>query len=258
MSIVNYQSTLFVGSAKEGKLKCDPDGYYDICIGAFDEYNSGNAFYDFNSAKAHFDHSHELMRRVANGALYGERGHPVPVPGMSKAEWITRILQLDLRNTSHHLRELTLDDSQGITNKNGGRVVQTFARIKPTMDQLGMSLDNPHENTAFSIRSLTEDVFDPIRGCMVKLMKKIVTWDWVVEPGMSTATKHNTPSLESLIDSSFTERDLNEAIIYVRDRFCSMESSDLVNVLSALKSTGKMMPDNTLRLGKLPPSAHWK
>jgi hypothetical protein len=56
-------------------------------------------------------------------------------------------------------------------------------------------MDNKMENTCFSVRSFTDDY---VSGGMVKkVVKEVITWDLVNEPGISVATKYNAPTLES-------------------------------------------------------------
>lgn len=234
MSVV-YESTLLISTGKKGVLRCDADGYYDVTLGAFNTYNSSGAFYDAPSAKAFFDEGHDFMRRIKAGALYGECGHPVPVPGMSKTEWLVRILTIDPRNTSHHIKSLEIDETS-FKNKDGSPMVAVMGRVKPMIEKLAASLENPHENTAFSIRSITNDAFCPRRGCMVKHMKKPVTYDYVIEPGIAIATKYNTPSLESLgTNAVFTDGDIDRAIDLTRKTFSGMESDSLVQTLESLR-----------------------
>lgn len=234
MSTVQYQPTILVGLNKKGILKCDPDGYYDMLVGAFDAFNSSGAYYTMSSAKEQFDSSHDFQRRIKSGALYGERGHPVYNDSYSREAWLRRVMTLDQANHSHHIREVHLDYGT-FKNKDGSPMVAVYARIKPVIDQLAASLENPHENTAFSIRSITEDHICPRTGTLIKEMRYIVTYDWVVEPGIHIATKYHNPALESFDSSSWTNDDITRAIADARKIYSGFEDNGLVDSMEMIR-----------------------
>lgn len=236
MGTMTYQSTALVGTNLKGAVKADPDGYYELVVGAFDTKNSAGDWYDFHSAKAHFDGASDFVRRVQSGALYGEAGHPVMTPGMSKNDWILRILTIDPKNISHHIKDLTLDDTR-FKNPDGTPMVAVYARIKPMIEKLALSLENPHDNTAFSIRCLTMNHFDPARGCTTRSLSKPVTYDWVPEPGIAIATKYNAPGLEALSLTGISPADIENALAYARERYLagSMESAEIITSLEQLR-----------------------
>ncbi len=264
MSILTYQPTVLQGTTKVGKLRCDPDGYYDVILGGFDTYNSANAFYTWSSAKSHFDQSSHFMRRVQSAALYGEYGHPVPVPNMDKQAWLMRVLTIDPDRKSHHIRELTIDD-ETFKNKNGGQMITIFGRVKPSgprAQALGDSLDNEHENTAFSIRSITDDFIDPRSGLVIKNMRQIVTYDYVDEPGIKEATKYNHPALENHAltgESVFNRATVLAAWRKAKEYESSgFESSGIVASLeSLLDLPSKELKSQLIGKAKLPKSAGW-
>lgn len=259
MANFSYQPTILQGTTKKGKLRCDPDGYYDVIVGGFDTYNSAGAYYTFQSAKSHFDSSSHFQRRIAGGKLFGEAGHPKPLPGMSKQEWMIRVLTVDEKNISHHIKELHIDDSV-FKNKDGRPMVTVFARLKPAglfAESLGSLLDNESVDVAFSIRSITVDHVNPYNGVLTKEMREIVTYDWVVEPGIAQATKYHNPALEQLGLHTFTKAHLESAISKARDMFCGMEADDIVERLERLKFESEL-PRGIVGAAKLPRSAHWK
>lgn len=261
MSNVVYSNTALIGTTKVGRLNCDASGYYDVVLGAFNAANSQGAWYDIASARSHLDNNMEFMRRINSGAMYGENGHPVPVPGMTKQEWLIRIMTIDQTNRSHHIREITLSET-AFKNPDGSPMLTVFGRVKPSgpyADVLAASLENEHENTAFSLRSITNDRYDPYRGRMVKIMRKPVTWDYVIEPGMSIATKYNTPSLESISVDSFTEEHIDLAMKRAQELFSGMEAASIVEDLRNLKDDQRVaLAGQVLSAAKLPRSAFWK
>ena len=88
----------------------------------------------------------------------------------------------------------------------------------------------------FSIRSFTEDKI--IAGRKTKMLKKIVTWDTVNEPGISQACKMNTspiPSLEALGLSREHEADLEMSF------FTDSLKSEIVQARTVAEAAGASM-----------------
>lgn len=256
MAQATYSCTMLAGTGKKGVLKQDGNGYYDCLLGAFDYYNSAGHFYDFDSARFLFEDSSNLMRRISHGNLHGECGHPRMQPGMSMPQFIHRVLDVFEPNISHHIREVWIDDTQ-MKDKAGNKIVSVRGWVKPAGPRgpaLKEALDNNAENVCFSVRSLTDDVED-MRGQRIKHMKELVTWDWVMEPGINIANKFMHPSLESLMpDVVFTESHLREVSAMQQRSGVSMESGGLsANALmEALHWTSRT--DSKL---VVPPSARW-
>ena len=228
MTVLSYKSDFLETSGKQGKLQQDPDGYYDFQAGAFDAYNSAGAFYPLGPAQQFFEDASDFQRRIKSGRLYGEMDHPIMLPGMSREQFLMRIMRIEHKFTSHHIREAYLTNEEGFKNKDGQVMTMTHLRLKPTNERLGISLDNPHENTAMSIRSITIDRFDPRRGCMMKNMKMPVTWDWIPEPGIAEAGKYDHPGLESL----------NPNLTLNQDVAFEFTHQDVVNTQKFLSKTG--------------------
>ncbi len=77
---------------------------------------------------------------------------------------------------------------------------------------LERSLKNKSENVCFSIRSFTDDYND--RGITKRILRTIVTWDMVNEPGLSVAEKFQSPALESsdlILSRGSIERGMRQA-----------------------------------------------
>ena len=137
---------------------------------------------------------------------------------------------------------------------NGNYIIAVVGKIRPSgpnAKALQDMLDNPEENVCFSVRSFTEDSI--ANGRITKLVKHIVCWDLVTEPGIKYATKYNTPSLESynlkksdgavsVIDTANFQRDviLGDDILLKRQGI-SMESCP--GEFSTLKSLGWLNVD---------------
>lgn len=231
--------TALAGTNKIGALRADAAGYYEVVLGALDFFNSAGAFYAYEPAKVLFDESSNLQRRVKNGALRGEYGHPKFTPGMTNRDFLMRIMEINEQSVSHHISEVYID-SDRVHDRDGRKVVAIMGRVKPCGpfgDQLAAQLENPNENVCFSIRSLTEDVVDE-RGITIKTLREIVTWDYVNEPGISVANKYSAPSLETMYTRMVTQDNLIAARDFMRDKGIGLESGSLATIESAIANLG--------------------
>jgi hypothetical protein len=194
----SFGCTALMGTNKAGVLRPTEDGYYPMVLGAFDAYNSQDQFYPIGPVQELFAPTSALQRRIKNGALRGEYGHPRKLPGMTDRDFLARIADILESNVSHHIRNVTLLP-QGMRDEQGRPVVGVVGEIKPGGPQgsaLQASLDNPAENVCFSIRSITTDRYE--NGRYNKYLRAIYTWDYVNEPGMNVAKKWRSPALEQL------------------------------------------------------------
>jgi hypothetical protein len=222
-----YSCTRLPGTGKRGVIVPDADGYYEIIVGAVDVYNSTGAFYDFQSAKALFDASASLQRRIQAGQLRGEYGHPKKEPGMSMRDYINRIMEIREENICCHFKEIRLE--AGLVPSQGAKpVIAIVAKLKPCGPKgpaLQAQLDNPNENVSFSIRSLTDDNY--VGSTLVKTLRSIICWDYVNEPGIACAEKYKSPALESLEEQVLTSAAIYDIRDYRATHGISMESGGL-------------------------------
>lgn len=185
--------------SKKGVLKPDSDGAYTLVVGGLNIHNSMNQFYTLEGAKELFEQSSSLMRRMQRGAVKGEVGHPRQEPGMSMEQYVNRLYELREDNICCHFKDVTLDANYGNTHNMPG-VVAVLAKVTPSGPYgpaLEKALQNPGENVCFSVRGLTDDYYD--RGQYKRVLKQIIGWDWVTEPGIAIAEKFKSPGLESQV-----------------------------------------------------------
>lgn len=198
-TVASYACTALLGTNKQGILTPDENGYYELVLGAVNYHNFSGAFYPFdNDAKKLFESSSSLMRRINDGALYGELGHPRKQPGMSMRDYIGRILEVDEKHVCCHIKEVRLD-SERIKDAKGQRVLAVVGKVKPDGPfgyVLEERLKNTDSNVCFSVRSLTQDKM--VGGTLHKHLKTIVCWDMVNEPGIQVAKRWHAPGLESI------------------------------------------------------------
>lgn len=187
----------------QGKLIPDADGYFKLVVGAFDAFNGQGDFYPMEPAKKVFTAGSSLMRRLTSGSLKGEMGHPKRLPGMSAAAHGVRLASVHEENVSHHFKSLELKEAK---DDKGRDCVLVVAELKPCGPQganLKESLENPHENIAFSIRAPVNDTYKGI--VKHRAVTSVVTWDAVIEPGIKTANKFDSIGLESLDETVIPE-----------------------------------------------------
>lgn len=197
MQTITYGCTALVGTNKVGELSRDKNGYYEMVLGALQAFNSAGQFYPLEDAKQLFEGNSTLMRRIRNGALRGEVGHPRFQEGMSEKAWFARVNDLYEPNFCCHHMEVGLSYDT-VRDPQGRPVVAVMGKVKPSGANerfLERQLDNPKENVCFSIRSFTNDRMEG--GIVRKYLKHIVTWDYVNEPGIAVANKYSSPTLES-------------------------------------------------------------
>jgi hypothetical protein len=134
------------------------------------------------------------------------------VPGMTTEQFVNRIFSIYEANICCHFREVTLDFDR-VKDANGKPVIAIIAWVKPSGPMgpaLEKSLENPAENVCFSIRAFTDDYRD---GLTVKrVLRTIVTWDYVNEPGIAVAEKFKAPALEDLLEQPFSRGEIERGV----------------------------------------------
>lgn len=195
---IKYACTALQATGKKGDLKPDEDGYFYLCLGALNFYNAAGIWYDWEASKHLFDDSATFIRRITDGCVYSERDHPEWKDGMSFDAYVRRIKKIEMSNTVAHIRKIEI--KQEGTDNEGRPIMVIYGWVRPEEDYeagraLKSALLNKHQNVCFSIRSLCEDTI--IRGKVFRVITEVVTFDWVVEPGISLAKKWNSPALES-------------------------------------------------------------
>lgn len=229
---------------KQGRIRPDENGYYcKMPIAALGVATRNRTYYDIDSFhKEITDPSSMFHQRLVGGQLYGELGHP-DLAGMDKPQAIGRLMNVDEKNWSHHIRSV----EAGEKLESGG--VLLLADIKPTgvgAETVQENFDNPYTNTAFSLRSLTDA--RQKGGLSYRTMKKLVTFDFVGAGGYYEASKIFSPSCESfdiditpLGNAAFTECSMeNFSNTELNEFFGTNKVSLLKNVITIVKpATGR-------------------
>jgi Peptidase S80 family len=210
--IASYSCTALNGTNKTGAIKPDAFGYYTLVVGALNVENSVGAFYPYEPAKHLFDDANAFQRRIANGSLHGECGHPRMVPGMNTRDFMARCMDVVESNICCHFRRIYLEHGT-VKDERGRPMIAIIAEVCPAGPMgpaLKAALENPSQNVCFSIRSFTQDTVQ--NGRTYKNLKTIITFDWVMEPGISIAKKWFSPALEARHDIPLVPPMLNEII----------------------------------------------
>lgn len=230
---------------KKGLLPPDANGYYTMPVGALNVFNSVGQYYTLDGAKHLFDESSIFQRRIANGCLKGELGHPKRGENMSMDDYMTRILTIEETNVCCHFRKIWLDYDFGKKNPQfkNPNMIAIMAEVKPSGPKgqsLKESFDNPDENVCFSIRSLTRDYYQ--RGQCMRVLQQIVGFDAVTEPGLALATMWSAPALESMVETVVTKRDVQSVVDHV-PALVGMESTlEMANEALAVFSDNLQVP----------------
>lgn len=195
---------------KGKEIEKDADGYYKVRLGAFNIFNAQGAFYSDKGIEDILKGKDSIFyRRLSQGFLRGEMGHPPMKPGMTKAQFIYRSSIIDMDNVAFHIKKVELENTDEKVENMGmaGNVKIVVGWVKPAGPKgkyLQEALDNPECNVAFSVRSISSDRILP-NGTIFKETKFITTWDWVVEPGIKLANTFDMLNERVLNRESYSE-----------------------------------------------------
>jgi hypothetical protein len=153
---------------------------------------------------------------------------------MSKEQYMARCQLIDKDRVSHHIKELIFEETDiDVGAPNGKKVILIKGWVKPSGprgDELKKDLDDPDINVPFSIRSFTLD--DYSTKPVTKVIKQLITFDWVDEPGIQRANKFSTLSNGSALSSG------NESYASMDIVLTSEEISNMVKNANTVVSVG--------------------
>ena len=225
---IHYGCTALVGTNKTGVLKPDANGRYRMVLGALEYPNSVGDIYTLRSAQEFFKPGSPLLRRIENGQLRGEYGHPKREPGMTDRDFLERVLTIEETRVCCHISDVYIDMHSVKDPKTGASIITFIGLVKPAGPYgqvLKEELDDPTQNVAFSIRSLTLNRQVGFR--QHKDFTQIVGWDKVNEPGLAPANKYFVPTLESYNDAYVDVSVLQDMVAKPRAGI-STESAQLI------------------------------
>lgn len=244
---IRFTVTALKTKGKQGILKPDDDGYYPVNLGALNTHNSIGEYYVRKGAEELFHASSSLIRRITKGNLKAEEGHPVQEVGMSDNSYMYRVHEIREANVCGHFKSVVLDfdaaeelrgktpQATGTALKHQGDMIPIVGWVKPAGPQyksLELGLTNPNENVCFSVRGFTDDFFDG--GVCYRVLKQIITWDRVTEPGLAIANKFDTAALESYLDQRVTQGMVAELLTPKTLRMATEDSKEIIGELVRL------------------------
>lgn len=243
MSANNLALTSIRTTSPAASIQADETGYYEFILGAVNSLNSCREFYLKDGIDKFInDESYMLARKLKNGYLNGEMGHPKYLPGMSREDYYSRNLNVDIQNVSHHIKSVWTEDTSidsGVAGK--GNIILLKGKVKPSGVNgklLQDHISNSAANTAFSIRALTMN--KNVGGIVYKTIVQVITWDWVLEPGIKQANKWANISTESIDYVKFNIEDLMDknSPVY-KEITTSLESEDSKQMMKETIATIK-------------------
>jgi len=224
------------------EVKPDKDGYYYVTLGAYNCTNSRGDVYLADGVKAHIaDPNSPVGKLLVRSRLRGEAEHPIREPGMTDSEFIIRNLEIRTDRVGFHVRSIDVletNHSEGIPGV--GNVVVIKGYVKPSGvfgDGLKQSLDNPAEDTCFSVRMFTDDTPRP-DGTYLKRLRNIINWDWVNSGGIQYAGTMSGMAVES---ESIAMCDIEELKGTNLSTLVSTEDDDVIS--DVIEDLGRSVPD---------------
>lgn len=235
-----FANTILQGVNKAGVLKPDANGYYDVVLGALDVINSAGEKYVLTDVSRNtFSAGSALDKRVSEGLLKGEWGHPKASDYRNPLQFERRIRTIDEDRISHTISKVWLDEIE----YDGKRVLGVLGKVKPCGPYgkyLQEMLDDPAQNVCFSGRFYSNLRKNPRTGITEREIHTVGTWDFVSAPGISQAKKYASPSLESE-DFNITDCMLEQAYKTERKHVASGDMS----LESGVISVTEIMPLET-------------
>lgn len=223
---VTFECLRLKGTNKEGVLKPDADGCYEICVGALNAFNHAEAYYVYEEAKHFFESNSSFMRKIERGVVRAEYGHPKKEPGMSMADFGDRLMRIEETRVCATIRKIWLLPAGAMKDGKGRPVIAIMAKIMPSGpygEVLRKQLETAAEQVCFSIRSFTEDWVQ--NGVVHKAIRQLINFDYVNEPGMYNAEKLLSPSMECIDSATFTKGELIQSLDRHEKMGYSMESA---------------------------------
>lgn len=189
--------TLTIRSGKKlGAIRPDEQGYYQMPLAVLGTPTDNRTYYEVEDFVGQLVSPTSFINKcLTDGKLYGEYGHP-PVQLMPDDLQIPRLMMIDEKCVSHHIKKIWADEKQ---LESGGKII--YGLVKPSgpyADPLRQNLDDSCMNSSFSLRSIAKSRTE--NGLVRRAIKHLITFDYVNAGGYNEAAKRFSPGVETLID----------------------------------------------------------
>ena len=253
-AMLRYSCTALLGLNKQGIIKPNSDGYYELVLSALNYPNPVGARYRTESARRILDTSPFFQRKIKEGNLLGEAGHPRRRDFRTDQEYEDRLYDILEPNVALHISDVWIDDTGALKDRDGRSYTGIMGLVAPSGPMgpsFEQSLNNPKQNTCLSVRSITDNYRMP-DGSIEKEFVNICAWDWVNEPGLRPANKFSAPSLESYVREIGEEHPVNPenlmALIKRREQFDDGLESDMISAMRETLAYAQSRGDNLSQL----------
>lgn len=213
--------------------KPDADGTYEVVISAIGCPTRCGVIYEPESLVAAMNDPESRFNICLKDAnLFGEYGHPV----IRTKDDMPRLMQIDEHYTSHYFTKIWIDDSEPLMI-DGFEGYPIRAKIKPSGpygEVLRKQLEDPMQNTAFSLRSLCLPSSGRDNRYEYRKVQLLVTFDAVCAPGYQAATKRYVAGTEAFQEIP-VDREILEHAVTARS---GMESRPMLTMLDISKLYG--------------------
>ena len=201
-------TTVNVSGNKLGRAVKDKDGYFtDIPVAVLGIPTRNQTQYDtpeFLSQLRGPDTT--FFRRVTEGTLFGEWGHPFV--DLNSERGLARLMNLEPKNESNHIRSVTVKHADTL---NLDLIYLDSKGSGPYGKYFDDAMTDPCRNIAFSLRGISRATKDRRTGITHRKLINLVTFDsGVASGGFAEASKRFMASTEDL--SFQSEEILNKQI----------------------------------------------
>lgn len=205
------------------KPPIDKDGYYtDIPVAVIGSVSRNNTCYDGESFARQLKGPSTFSKRIAEGVAASEYGHPF-IANPNTSEGIARLLHIEPTRISNHIRSVK------VKRVNDLGLDMVFMDAKPNGPYgkyFEESMEDPSQNTAFSLRGLSRAHKDPRTHIIHKSLISFVTFDsCVVGSGFKESTKRYMAAARESLGAE-VEEDISCESIDIFDY--SVDPTDLV------------------------------
>jgi len=198
MTVLKLESKKDKKGIKQPIIK-DENGYYKVVLGEFNTFNRSGIYYEVPDPVKVLGPGTLVHRRIENGILIAENGHPDVSNIKDRAELSREVIKLRPENKIAHIKAIEIKNLGKVEPGFKYPVYRIYGWVKPEgphKEILQEALENPDENVYFSIRSLVNQ--RRVGNIIIRTFILISTWDYVYEGGIANASQWNAAGVEDI------------------------------------------------------------